>query len=129
MRKEVPGHLGVRPVDELDVDLLKEGRLERRPGRETSAAAVFGILARPGTLRLSIEDLGGSHRLGLGRRNVKITADTNVLLRTVVQDDDEQAADCLLKHSNEYRRLCVRRSRRGERDCFVDKRAKRAVAG
>ena len=57
LRKEVLGHLGVRPGDKLDVDLLKEGRLELRPRRGTSAAAVFGMLARPGTPRLSIEDL------------------------------------------------------------------------
>ena len=57
LRKEVLGHLGVRPGDKLDVDLLKEGRLELRPRRGTSAAAVFGMLARPGTPCLSIEDL------------------------------------------------------------------------
>ena len=57
LRKEVLGHLGVRPGDKLDIDLLKEGRLELRPRRGTSAAAVFGMLARPGTPRLSIEDL------------------------------------------------------------------------
>lgn len=57
LRKEVLGHLGVRPGDKLDVDLLKEGRLELRPRRGTSAAAVFGLLARPGTPRLSIDDL------------------------------------------------------------------------
>ena len=57
LRKEVLGHLGVRPGDKLDVDLLKEGRLELRPRRGTSAAAVFGLLARPGTPRLSIENL------------------------------------------------------------------------
>ena len=57
LRKEVLGHLGVRPGDKLDVDLLKEGRLELRPRRGTSAAAVFGLLARPGAPRLSIEDL------------------------------------------------------------------------
>ena len=57
LRKEVLRHLGVRPGDKLDVDLLKEGRLELRPRRGTSAAAVFGMLARPGTPRLSIEDL------------------------------------------------------------------------
>lgn len=57
LRKEVLGHLGVRPGDKLDADLLKEGRLELRPRRGTSAAAVFGMLARPGTPRLSIDEL------------------------------------------------------------------------
>ena len=57
LRKEVLRHPGVRPGDKLDVDLLKEGRLQLGPKRDTTAAAVFGMLARPGTPRLSIEEL------------------------------------------------------------------------
>ena len=64
LRKEVLRHLGVRPGDKLDVDLLKEGRLELRPRRGTSAAAVFGRLARSGTPRLSIEDLNDTTASG-----------------------------------------------------------------
>ena len=56
LRKEVLRHLGVRPGDKLDVDLPKEGLLQLRPKRGTSAAAVFGMPARPGTPRLSTED-------------------------------------------------------------------------
>ena len=57
LRKEVLIHLGVRPGDKLDVGMLKDGRLQLGPKRGTSAAAVFGMLARPETSRLSIEDL------------------------------------------------------------------------
>ncbi len=57
LRKEVLNHLGARPGDKLEVDLLKAGRIQLRPKRGTSPASVFGMLARPGTPRLSIEEL------------------------------------------------------------------------
>ncbi len=57
LRKEVLAHLGVRPGDKLDVDLLADGRMQIRTKRGTSAAAVFGMLAKPGSPRLSIEEL------------------------------------------------------------------------
>ena len=57
LRKEVLNHLGVRPGDKLDIDLLKDGRVQLRPKRGTSAATVFGMLARRGTPHLSIEKL------------------------------------------------------------------------
>ena len=57
LRKEVLAHLGVRPGDKLDVDLLADGRMQLRSRRGTLAAAVFGMLARPETPYLSIEDL------------------------------------------------------------------------
>ena len=57
LRKEVLEHLGVRAGDKLDVDLLRNRRMQvrARPGR--SVASVFGMLARPGTPRRSIEEL------------------------------------------------------------------------
>lgn len=57
LRKEVLEHLGVRPGDRVDVDLLKAGQMQVRakPGR--SVATIFGMLARAGTSRRSIEDL------------------------------------------------------------------------
>ena len=57
LRKEVLAHLGVRPGDKLDVDLLADGRMQIRSKRGTSAAAVFGMLAKPGTPPLSIEQM------------------------------------------------------------------------
>ena len=62
LRKEVLRHPGVRPGGKLDGDLLKEGRLQLGPERGTSAAAVFGMLARPGTPRLSIVELNEAAR-------------------------------------------------------------------
>ena len=57
LRKEVLAHLGARPGDKLDVDLLADGLMQLRSRRGTSAAAVFGMLARPETPRLSIEEM------------------------------------------------------------------------
>ncbi len=57
LRKEVLAHLGVRPGDKLDVDLLGDGRMQLRSKRGTSVAAVFGMLARPGAPRLSVEEM------------------------------------------------------------------------
>ena len=57
LRKEVLAHLGVRPGDKLDVDLLGNGRMQLRSKRGTSAAAIFGMLASPGTRTLTVEEM------------------------------------------------------------------------
>ena len=57
LRKEVLAHLGVRPGDKLDVDLLADGRMQLRPKRGTSAEAVFGMLAQPRTPPISIDEM------------------------------------------------------------------------
>ena len=64
LRKEVLEHLGVGPGDKVDADLLKDGRMQVRAKRGTSVAAVFGMLARPGTPPRSIEDLNESAAAG-----------------------------------------------------------------
>jgi len=55
LRKEVLAYLGVRPGDKLDIDLLADGRMQLRRKRGTSAAAVFGMLAKP-QRSLSVEE-------------------------------------------------------------------------
>ena len=55
--KEVLDHLGVRPGDKLEVDLLMGRRIQVSSRRGTSAASIFGMLARPGTSCLSVEKL------------------------------------------------------------------------
>ena len=57
LRKEVLKHLGVQPGDKLNVDLLKDGRMQIRPKRGTSAETIFGMLAKPGMSPLSIDEL------------------------------------------------------------------------
>ena len=54
--KDVLAHLGVRPGDKLEVDLLADRRLQLKAKRGTSAAAVFGMLAKP-QASLSVEDM------------------------------------------------------------------------
>ena len=62
--KEVLEHLGVRPGDKVDVDLLKDGRMQVRAQPGKSVASVFGMLARPGTPRRSIEELNAAAAAG-----------------------------------------------------------------
>ena len=63
LRKEVLAHLGVRPGDKLEVDLLGNKRLQLRSKRGTSAAAVFGMLVKPQT-PLSLEEMSESAAAG-----------------------------------------------------------------
>ena len=63
LRKEVLAHLGVRPGDKLEVDLLGNKRLQLRSKRGTSAAAVFGMLVKPQT-SLSLEEMSESAAAG-----------------------------------------------------------------
>lgn len=64
LRKEVLEHLGVRPGDRVDVDLLGDGRMQVRARPGKSVASVFGMLARPGTSRRSIEELNEAAAAG-----------------------------------------------------------------
>ena len=64
LRKEVLAHLGARPGDKLDVDLLADGRMQLRPKRGKSVATVFGMLARPGGPRLSVEEMNEAAAAG-----------------------------------------------------------------
>ena len=56
LRKEVLAHLGVRPGDRLEVDLLADKRMQLRSKRGTSAAAIFGMLVNP-QASLSVEEM------------------------------------------------------------------------
>ena len=55
--KEVLEHLGVQPGGKVDVDLLRnrQMRLRASPGRPITE--IFGLLAKPGTVPRSIEEL------------------------------------------------------------------------
>ena len=57
LRKEVLEHLGVRPGDKVDADLLKDGRLQVRAKQGKPVTTVFGMLAKPGQSPRSIEDV------------------------------------------------------------------------
>lgn len=58
LRKEVLRHLGVAPGDEVAVDLLPAGRVRLRAATPPGGIEDFiGCLARPGTKRLSAEEI------------------------------------------------------------------------
>ncbi len=64
LRREVLAHLGVRPGDKVDVDLLNDGRMQVRARPGKSVATIFGMLAKPGTPRRSIEELNEATAAG-----------------------------------------------------------------
>ena len=85
LRKDLLEHLGVRPGEKITVDKLPDGRIEVRAARPTGKISdLFGSLkAKRKGRSLSIEDMNRDHRPRLGRQAMKITADTNVLVRAI----------------------------------------------
>ncbi|MEQ8348759.1 MAG: AbrB/MazE/SpoVT family DNA-binding domain-containing protein [Sneathiellaceae bacterium] len=57
LRKEILEHLGVRPGDRVDVDLLPGGQVRIRPKGAKPMSALFGRLSEPGTEPLSIDEI------------------------------------------------------------------------
>lgn len=64
LRKEVLKHLGVKPGDKLDVDLLNGGRMQLQSRQGTPISTVFGLLKRPNGPRLSIEQINDATAAG-----------------------------------------------------------------
>ena len=64
LRRKVLAHLGVRPGDKVDVDLLTDGRMQVRARPGKSVATIFGMLAKPGTPRRSIAELNEATAVG-----------------------------------------------------------------
>jgi len=61
LRKDLLKHLGVKPGDRIDVDMLPGGRIEVRAARRTGRISdAFGILHREGGPRLTSEDTNES---------------------------------------------------------------------
>lgn len=58
LRREVLRHLGIAPGDKIAVDLLPQGRAELRALKPAGSIDSFiGILRRPGTRSLSLEEI------------------------------------------------------------------------
>jgi antitoxin PrlF len=60
LKKDVLQHLGARPGDKVDVNLLPGGRIEMsgpRRMRQGNLADLSGILKRPGQQALTIEEI------------------------------------------------------------------------
>ena len=54
---------------------------------------IFGLLKKVDGPSLSIDEMNEIATGGLGRQAVKITADTNVLVRAIVEDDPQAKRD------------------------------------
>ena len=92
LRKNFLKHLGVQPGEKVAVDKLPDGRIEVKAGRPGGKIAdVFNVLKREDARSLSIEEMEPGRRRCLGRQTVKITADTNVLVRALAGDDVVQS--------------------------------------
>lgn len=58
LRKEVLRHLGVAPGEKIEVALLPGARAELRPAKKAGTIEdSFGMLYRPGTKALTIEEI------------------------------------------------------------------------
>jgi bifunctional DNA-binding transcriptional regulator/antitoxin component of YhaV-PrlF toxin-antitoxin module len=58
LRKNLLEHLGIRPGDKIEIDLLPNGRAElHAPRRTGSIEDTFGALYRPATRVLTIEEI------------------------------------------------------------------------
>ena len=64
LQKEVLDHLGVRPGDQLSVDLLNNGRIRLRPQPVEPASTVFGLLKHASTRPLSSEEINEATAAG-----------------------------------------------------------------
>jgi len=58
LKRSVLEHLGVRPGQKVEVDLLPNGRVELRPATAVrDVSAVFGVLRREGQKALTLEEI------------------------------------------------------------------------
>jgi antitoxin PrlF len=58
LRKDILKHLGIEPGSKVEVDLLPNGRAELRAAQKTSSIAdSFGMLYRPGTKTLTLDEI------------------------------------------------------------------------
>jgi len=58
LRKDVLRHLGVRPGEKIDVDMLPDGRVEVKAARPNGQISdVFNFLKRDNGPRLSIDEM------------------------------------------------------------------------
>jgi antitoxin PrlF len=65
LRRELLRHLGVRPGDKIEVELLPEGGATLRAGKpKGSIEAFFGSLHRPGEPAKSIEEINDAIERG-----------------------------------------------------------------
>lgn len=60
LKRELLQHLGVGPGEQIEIDVLPNGRIVARASRQEGNIADFiGCLARKGGLKLTIEEING----------------------------------------------------------------------
>lgn len=64
LRREVLDHLGARPGDRLEVELLPSGKIEARTKRGRPASSLFGLLKRPGEAPRTIDEIADAAEAG-----------------------------------------------------------------
>jgi hypothetical protein len=64
LRKEVLEHLGVRPADQMEVDLLPEGRVQARAKAGRPISSIFGILNGSSDRAMTIEEINEATAAG-----------------------------------------------------------------
>lgn len=69
LRKELLDHLGVKPGDRIEVDLLPDGKASIRADRKGKPVEhLFGLLKREGDRSLSLEEIDELIKDGWARR-------------------------------------------------------------
>ncbi len=58
--KELLEHLGVRPSDRLEIELLPQGRVQARAKPKRPVSTIFGIMKCPGDRAMTIEEIKGA---------------------------------------------------------------------
>ena len=64
LRNEFLAHLGARPGDRLNVNLLEGGQLQVEPKRGQPAASISGLLAKSNAKSLSITEIDDATAAG-----------------------------------------------------------------
>ncbi len=89
-------HLGVAPGEQVSVEKLPAGRVEVKAAPAGKISDVFNCLKKPGRRALSVDEMNEIASRGWAgqaraHQEVKITADTNVLVRILTGDDERQS--------------------------------------
>ncbi len=65
-KKDILAHLGVKPGDRIDVEMLPDGTIKAMPMRGTGKISdVFGMLRVPPGVHFTVDQLSGDYAFGL----------------------------------------------------------------
>ena len=86
LRKDVLQHLGIKPGEKMELQMLPGGQVAVRAQRpQGTIDDVIAMLAGRTTKVATLDEIQNATAEGWAA--MKITADTNILVRAVVQDD------------------------------------------